>query len=72
MFKIQETPENIPTGEIPRSFQVLCDRSLVNKISPGTRVNIIGVLSVFNKKDHQNVQNSFVKVLGILLKIIHT
>jgi len=64
MLKIQETPENIPTGEIPRSFQVLCDRVLVNRISPGTRLNIIGVLSVFNKKDRENVLNSFVRVLG--------
>ncbi len=68
MLKIQETPENIPTGEIPRSFQVLCDRVLVNRITPGTRVNIIGVLSVFNKKGNDLVKNAFLRVLGTFLQ----
>lgn len=64
MLKIQETHDTIPTGEIPRSFQVLCDRSLVNRVTPGTRLNVIGVLSVFNKKNRDLVQNSFIRVLG--------
>lgn len=35
ILKIQELPEAIPTGEIPRTFTLCCDRNLVNKLIPG-------------------------------------
>ncbi len=50
-LRLQENPEQIPTGEIPRSYLVSCDRYLVDKVPAGSRVKIVGVLSVVNKKD---------------------
>ena len=45
-LKIQEAPELIPTGEISRSFIVSTKRSLVDKVTPGMRVIIVGVFSI--------------------------
>lgn len=49
-LKLQENPESIPTGEIPRTFQIFVDRYLVDKLVPGTRVSITGVYTVLEKK----------------------
>lgn len=50
-LRLQENPELIPTGEIPRSYVVTCDRYLVDKVPAGCRVKIVGILSVVNRKD---------------------
>lgn len=49
-LKIQERPEDVPTGELPRSLAVTCDRALVGKVSPGTRVTLVGVYSIHTQK----------------------
>ena len=49
-LKLQENPETIPTGEIPRTFQIFADRYLVGKLIPGTRVTITGIYTVIEKK----------------------
>eukprot|EP00798_Chlamydomonas_sp_ICE-L_P022234 gene22234-29301_t len=49
-LKLQESPEDVPTGEMPRTVQVLIDRQLVNKVTPGTRLNVIGIYSTFRGK----------------------
>ena len=41
----------MPTGELPRNMMALVDRLLVGKISPGTRVTVVGIYSVFGAKD---------------------
>eukprot|EP00611_Tribonema_gayanum_P019318 TRINITY_DN3326_c0_g1_i2.p2 TRINITY_DN3326_c0_g1~~TRINITY_DN3326_c0_g1_i2.p2 ORF type:complete len:618 (-),score=206.92 TRINITY_DN3326_c0_g1_i2:1622-3475(-) len=46
-LKLQESPEVVPTGEMPRHILVTVDRSLVDRASPGTRVSIMGVASLF-------------------------
>jgi DNA replication licensing factor MCM5 len=48
-LKIQEAPELIPTGEMPRSFVMTCDRNLSDKVTPGNRVKIVGIFSIMNK-----------------------
>lgn len=44
----QESPEVVPTGEMPRNIIVVLDRNLVDKVSPGTRVSIMGIASLYN------------------------
>ncbi|CAH0478971.1 unnamed protein product [Peronospora belbahrii] len=39
-LKLQENPEVVPTGEMPRNLALIADRHLVDKVSPGTRVSI--------------------------------
>eukprot|EP01017_Pseudomicrothorax_dubius_P018221 TRINITY_DN20234_c0_g1_i1.p1 TRINITY_DN20234_c0_g1~~TRINITY_DN20234_c0_g1_i1.p1 ORF type:complete len:390 (+),score=62.16 TRINITY_DN20234_c0_g1_i1:176-1345(+) len=50
ILKIQESPEAMPSGEIPRSFQVCLDRYLVDRLTPGTRATITGVYTVLERR----------------------
>jgi len=45
-LKLQESPESVPTGEMPRSIVLIVHRHLVDTVSPGTRVKVIGISSV--------------------------
>ena len=45
-LKLQETPENVPNGEIPRHIQLYLDRYLCDKIVPGNRVTVTGIYSI--------------------------
>ena len=66
ILKIQEPPETIPVGEIPRSYLIYCDRNLVNKVTPGTRVTVIGIQCVDerNLRNTTGDKNSYIKVLN--------
>ena len=66
----------VPTGEMPRSFSVTCDRYLTDKVTPGNRVKIVGILSILNrgsgdtntnanKQIKQHVKTSYIRVLGL-------
>lgn len=72
-LKIQEAPEMIPTGEVPRSYMIYCDKSLVNKVTPGTRLTVVGVLNVNERKEkgdgnNFNARSTFIKSLGFHLE----
>ena len=47
-LKLQESPEVVPTGEMPRNVLLTIDRYLVDRVAPGTRVSVMGILSLFN------------------------
>lgn len=46
VLKLQELPDFIPQGEIPRHMQLFCDRSLCERVVPGNRVLIHGIFSI--------------------------
>ena len=50
VLKIQESPENLPTGEIPRTYRILCERFLVDQMIPGNRVGITGVYTLIENR----------------------
>jgi len=72
-LKLQEAPETVPAGEMPRSTLVVVERGLVDIAAPGARVSILGVLSLFERADKpQNpdaavaaIRLPYIKVVGI-------
>lgn len=69
-LKIQEAPEMIPVGEIPRTYLLYCDRYLVNKVIPGTRLIVIGIQCV-DERNHKssssnNEKGSYIRVIQFI------
>ena len=73
-LKLQELPESVPIGELPRNLLMTCDRYLTNQVVPGTRVTIIGIYSIYQSKNKSinssgnkavAIRNPYVKVIGI-------
>jgi MCM OB domain len=46
LLGIQERPEDVPTGELPRAVTLVADRHLVGRVAPGTRVTVTGIYSI--------------------------
>lgn len=45
-LKLQELPDGIPQGEIPRHMHLFVDRYLCERIVPGNRVFVLGIFSI--------------------------
>lgn len=77
IIKLQEAPENIPTGEMPRTFLLTVDRFLTDKVTPGNRVKVVGVLSITRRSGGGNadagatkgpkdtVHRSYIRAVGV-------
>lgn len=63
-MKIQENPEEIPTGEIPRTTTLVSVGYNVDKCVPGDRVRVTGIMMVQDMKDKQ-LGYGYVFVVGI-------
>ena len=61
-LKLQEAPEMIPVGEIPRTYMLYCERTLVGKVVPGARVTVIGIQCVDERGKGQD-RGSYIKVI---------
>lgn len=46
VLKLQEMPDSIPQGEMPRHMQLYCDRYLCERVVPGNKVMILGIYSI--------------------------
>ncbi|XP_030815776.1 DNA replication licensing factor MCM5 [Camarhynchus parvulus] len=74
VLKLQESPDAVPHGEMPRHLQLYCDRYLCDKVVPGNRVTIMGIYSIkksaqSKNKSHYNVgvgiRSAYIRVVGI-------
>jgi len=54
ILKLQEAPEAVPHGEMPRHLQLYCDRYLCEKVVPGNRVTVTGVFAIKKVNSHSN------------------
>ncbi len=45
-LKLQENPEDVPAGEMPRHMILHVERTMVQRITPGTRVKVMGVYAL--------------------------
>lgn len=54
-LKLQECPEDVPTGEMPRHISCIVERNLVDRIVPGTRCSLIGYIDTFDQQKQVSV-----------------
>jgi DNA replication licensing factor MCM5 len=73
-LKLQEAPEVVPTGEMPRSILMSVDRALVDRASPGTRVSVLAIPTLFNASSsnstgttnaNSSVKTVYLRVVGL-------
>ncbi|XP_004508387.1 DNA replication licensing factor MCM5 [Cicer arietinum] len=71
-LKLQENPEDVPTGELPRNLLLSVDRHLVQTVVPGSRLTIIGIYSIFQASNSSTsnkgavaVRQPYIRVVGI-------
>lgn len=74
-LKLQENPENVPNGEIPRHIQLYAERYLCDKIVPGNRVTVTGIYSIkrvgaagkssLKEKLNIGIRQPYLRVVGI-------
>lgn len=75
-LKLQELPDHIPQGEMPRHLQLYCERYLCDRVVPGNRVLILGIYSIkkvtrttgrgaAKEKSLVGVRAPYIRVIGI-------
>lgn len=75
-LKLQEMPEAVPAGEMPRNMLLLVERHVAQTIVPGQRVLVAGVFSIqamaagggksrSDKKAATAIQQPYIRVVGI-------
>lgn len=77
ILKLQEAPDQVPVGELPRHILVSADRYLTNRVVPGSRCTIMGVFSIYqqnkgSKKDAIAIRNPYLRAVGISTDIDHS
>lgn len=76
VLKLQEAPEAVPHGEMPRHLQLYLDRYLCEKAVPGNRVTLTGVFSIkkiakaSNKRGHAGDSRASVGIRAPYLKVV--
>ncbi|KAJ7899966.1 MCM-domain-containing protein [Mycena olivaceomarginata] len=53
-LKLQEAPDMVPVGELPRHMLLSVDRHLTGKVVPGSRVVATGIYSTFQSAKNKN------------------
>jgi DNA replication licensing factor MCM5 len=69
MLKLQELPEDVPTGEMPRATQAIAIKYLCDKLTAGQRVSVIGVFTADEtsaKEVDSSVKISYLHMIGLV------
>lgn len=80
ILKLQEAPDQVPVGELPRHILINADRYLANRVQPGTRCTLIGVYDVYQSKASKNagsggavaIRNPYLRAVGISTDVEHS
>ncbi|KAF2733362.1 MCM-domain-containing protein [Polyplosphaeria fusca] len=79
VLKLQEAPDKVPVGELPRHIMISADRYLANRVVPGTRCTVMGVFSIYQAKASKRSQNAavalrnpYIRAVGIHADVDHT
>ncbi|KAK0264741.1 minichromosome maintenance protein 5 [Friedmanniomyces endolithicus] len=72
VLKLQEAPDDVPVGELPRHILVSADRYLANRVVPGSRCVVMGVFSIYNAQKNKKgggnavaIRNPYLRAVGI-------
>ena len=71
-LKLQELPEDVPTGEMPRSVQVVACKALADRLTAGMRVSMMGVFTAEERVSAKDsggdnaVKYSYLQLLGFV------
>ncbi|OHS93607.1 MCM2/3/5 family protein [Tritrichomonas foetus] len=63
-LKIQEAPEDVPPGEMPRPISATVDRALANASIPGSRNLFVAIYEMHQYKG--NTQRPLLRVVGLM------
>ncbi|MCJ1422717.1 minichromosome maintenance protein 5 [Sticta canariensis] len=79
ILKLQEAPDQVPVGELPRHIKISADRYLTNRVVPGSRCTLMGVFSIYQNKESKGSSNSavairtpYLRAVGITSEVDHT
>lgn len=66
---IQESPEDLIPGDVPRSIKLIIQKKLVDTIHPGERVKITGIYKIEPIESNRGMKSSlcttYIRVIGI-------
>ncbi|KAK0719597.1 MCM2/3/5 family-domain-containing protein [Lasiosphaeris hirsuta] len=62
IIKLQEAPDQVPVGELPRHVLISADRYLTNRVVPGSRCTVMGVFSIYQSKGSKNSTSGAVAI----------
>lgn len=69
ILKLQEAPDMVPVGELPRHMLLSADRHLTGKVVPGSRVIASGIYSQFQSSKQKNAGTAALR--QPYLRLIH-
>jgi DNA replication licensing factor MCM5 len=80
IIKLQEAPDQVPVGELPRHVLISTDRYLTNRVVPGTRCMITGIFSIYQNKQSKGssttsavaIRTPYLRAVGIHSDVDHT
>ncbi|KAF2153351.1 MCM-domain-containing protein [Myriangium duriaei CBS 260.36] len=77
VIKLQEAPDDVPVGELPRHILISADRYLTNRVVPGSRCTIMGVFSIYQSSNKKNaaavaIRNPYLRAVGIQTDVDQT
>jgi DNA replication licensing factor MCM5 len=80
VIKLQEAPDQVPVGELPRHVLIAADRYLVNRVVPGSRCTVLGIFSIYQQKGSKNsstsgavaIRTPYLRAVGIMTDIDKT
>ena len=79
VLKLQEAPDQVPVGELPRHIMISADRYLANRVVPGTRCTVMGIFDIYQQKGSKKsssaavaIRNPYIRAVGIHADVDHT
>ncbi|KAH6655126.1 DNA replication licensing factor mcm5 [Truncatella angustata] len=72
VIKLQEAPDQVPVGELPRHVLISADRYLTNRVVPGSRCTVMGIFSIYQNKASKSsggnavaIRTPYLRAVGI-------